>query len=130
MVVPRTDPPNNAQNLDVLLGKILRINVDQPDPVAGTLYSAPPDNPFVNMPGRDENLALGMRNPWRFSVDRETGQLWVGDVGQGALEEVDTPLVNGGNYGWRVYEGTQSTGRRPVAVHPVELRPPTLRLLP
>jgi hypothetical protein len=107
------DPPNNAQNIEVLLGKILRINVDQPDPVAGTLYSAPPDNPFVNMPGRDEIFALGMRNPWRFSVDHGTGQLWVGDVGQGAREEVDTPLVNGGNYGWRVYEGTQCTGVDP-----------------
>jgi len=99
------DPPNNAQNTSVLLGKILRINVDQPDPIAGTPYSSPPDNPFVNRAGRDEIYAFGMRNPWRFSFDRLTGQQWVGDVGQGAREEVDTPIVKGGNYGWRVYEG-------------------------
>jgi len=107
------DPPNNAQNINVLLGKILRINVDQPDPAAGTLYSAPPDNPFVNQSGRDEIFAYGMRNPWRFSFDRVTGQQWVGDVGQGTREEVDTPLVKGGNYGWRVYEGTLCTNQDP-----------------
>src|SRR5207249_4863737 len=108
------DPPNNAQNTNVLLGKILRIDVDHPDAVAGTLYSAPPDNPFVNTAGRDEIYALGMRNPWRFSFDRWTGQLWVGDVGQSAREEVDTPIVKGGNYGWRVYEGTVCTNIDPA----------------
>ena len=68
------DPPNNAQNTGVLLGKILRIDVDNPDPVAGTPYSSPADNPFVGAAGRDEIFAFGMRNPWRFSVDRATGR--------------------------------------------------------
>ena len=107
------DPPNNAQNKDVLLGKILRIDVDHPDTVAGTPYSSPADNPFVNQGGRDEIYAFGLRNPWRFSFDRLTGQQWVGDVGQGAREEVDTPVVKGGNYGWRVYEGMACTGLDP-----------------
>ena len=112
------DPPNNAQNTSVLLGKILRINVDQPDPIAGTPYSSPPDNPFVNRAGRDEIYAFGMRNPWRFSFDRLTGQQWVGDVGQGAREEVDTPIVKGGNYGWRVYEGFLCTNNDPSLCTP------------
>ena len=112
------DPPNNAQNTSVLLGKILRINVDQPDPIAGTPYSSPPDNPFVNRAGRDEIYAFGMRNPWRFSFDRLTGQQWVGDVGQGAREEVDTPIVKGGNYGWRVYEGFLCTNNDPALCTP------------
>ncbi len=101
------DPSNNAQNRNSLLGKILRIDVNVP----GVPYAAPPDNPFAGAAeGRDEIFAYGMRNPWRFSFDRLTDQQWVGDVGQGAREEVDTPIVNGGNYGWRVYEGTQCTG--------------------
>ena len=99
------DPPNNAQNINSLLGKILRIDVDHPDVAAGTPYSSPSDNPFVNAGGRGEIFAFGMRNPWRFSFDRSTGQQWVGDVGQDAHEEVDTPIARGGNYGWRVYEG-------------------------
>jgi hypothetical protein len=106
------DPPNNAQNTNALLGKILRINVDQPDPVARTPYSSPSDNPFVNIPGRDEIFALGLRNPWRFSFDRLTGQPWVGDVGQ-SRDEVNTPLLNGGNYGWRVFEGFLCTNLDP-----------------
>jgi glucose/arabinose dehydrogenase len=105
------DPPNNAQNIDVLLGKILRIDVDHP--VGGLPYSSPAGNPFLNAPGSDEIFALGLRNPWRFSFDRLTGQQWVGDVGQSAHEEVDTPIVAGGNYGWRVYEGFSCTGNDP-----------------
>ena len=112
------DPPSNAQNKDVLLGKILRIDVDHPDTAAGTLYSSPADNPFVNQGGRDEIYAFGWRNPWRFSFDRLTGQQWVGDVGQSAREEVDTPVVKGGNYGWRVYEGTACTGLDPTLCIP------------
>ena len=107
------DPPNNAQNINVLLGKILRIDVDHPDPVAGTVYSSPSDNPYVGRGGRDEIFAIGWRNPWRFSFDRQTGRQWVADVGQGAREEVDTPVVKGGNYGWRVYEGSACTGLDP-----------------
>ena len=63
---------NNAQNTGVLLGKMLRIDVDHPDTVNGTLYSSPSDNPFVDKPGRDEIFAYGFRNPWRFSFDRLT----------------------------------------------------------
>jgi Glucose / Sorbosone dehydrogenase/Viral BACON domain/Putative binding domain, N-terminal len=103
------DPPNNAQNIDVLLGKILRLDVDQPDPGAGTRYSSPASNPYVGEAGRDEIFSIGWRNPWRFSFDRDTFQQWVADVGQGAREEVSTPIVNGGNYGWRVYEGLDCT---------------------
>jgi glucose/sorbosone dehydrogenase/BACON domain-containing protein/all-beta uncharacterized protein len=112
------DPPNNAQNINVLLGKILRLDVDHPDPIAQTRYSSPADNPFVGTTGRDEIYAFGLRNPWRFSFDRGTGQQWVGDVGQGAHEEVDTPIVKGGNYGWRVYEGFTCTGNDPLLCDP------------
>jgi hypothetical protein len=97
------DPPNNAQNIESLLGKILRINVNQA--ADGLPYSVPADNPFVGRSGRDEIFAIGLRNPWRFSFDRITGQQWVGDVGQGVREEVSSPIVRGGNYGWRVFEG-------------------------
>ena len=112
------DPPNNAQNIDVLLGKILRIDVDHPNAAAGTLYSSPADNPFVNAPGADEIYAYGWRNPWRFSFDRATGAQWVADVGQGAREEVDTPVIKGGNYGWRIYEGSGCTGNGPAPCTP------------
>jgi hypothetical protein len=104
------DPGNNAQDLNELLGKILRIDVDQP----GVPYVSPSTNPFFGLPNhRDEIFAYGMRNPWRFSFDRLTGQQWVADVGQGAREEVDTPIVSGGNYGWRVYEGFNCTNIDP-----------------
>jgi glucose/arabinose dehydrogenase len=98
------DPLNNAQNRTVLLGKILRIDVNTAAPNLN--YSIPADNPYVNntqgfLP---EIYAYGLRNPWKFSVDRETGTIWVGDVGQGQREEVDI-LVKGGNYGWRLMEG-------------------------
>lgn len=99
------DPQNNAQNIESLLGKLLRINVDQANAAAGTPYTSPTGNPFLNAPGRDEIFAYGLRNPWRFSFDRQTSQLWIGDVGQGAREEVNTPVVAGMNFGWRVYEG-------------------------
>jgi hypothetical protein len=112
------DPPNNAQNIEVLLGKILRIDVDRSDAAAGTAYSAPAGNPFVGRAGRDEIFALGLRNPWRFSFDRATAQQWVGDVGQGAREEVDTPIMAGGNYGWRIYEGTACTNNDPLLCRP------------
>ena len=118
------DPPNNAQNVNVLLGKILRLDVDRPDPALGNRYSAPPDNPFVNAPGRDEIYAIGLRNPWRFSFDRGTGELWVGDVGQGLREEVNAPVVKGGNYGWRVYEGTICTNNDPTLCNPANFTAP------
>src|SRR5215510_113311 len=97
------DPGNRAQDINELLGKILRIDVDHSDGINS--YSSPSDNPFAGpVPGRDEIFALGLRNPWRFSFDRATGQLYVGDVGQGAWEEVDIVTL-GGNYGWRITEG-------------------------
>jgi glucose/arabinose dehydrogenase len=107
----------NAQLASTLLGKMLRIDVS-----GATGYGIPADNPFVGNPanalcGADgsgtqpcpEIFAIGLRNPWRWSFDRQTGQLWVADVGQGALEEVDR-VVLGGNYGWRCFEGTRNTG--------------------
>ena len=98
------DPGNNSQNIDVLLGKILRIDIDHPNGSAP--YSSPPSNPFFgSTPGADEIFAYGVRNPWRFSFDRGTGQLYVGDVGQGAREEIDIVTL-GGNYGWRIMEGS------------------------
>jgi glucose/arabinose dehydrogenase len=100
------DPQGNGQKLNTLLGKILRIDVNKKD--AGLNYSMPPDNPFTgNSNGyREEIYAYGLRNPWRFSFDPLTGFLWVGDVGQDRIEEID--LVNKGkNYGWNIMEGTQ-----------------------
>ncbi len=98
------DPNDNAQNRSVLLGKILRIDVDNPS--GGLNYGIPPTNPFVgNTQGwREEIYSYGMRNPWRFSFDPVTSKLWCGDVGQNAWEEIDT-ITSGGNYGWRCYEG-------------------------
>ncbi|MFY9608346.1 MAG: PQQ-dependent sugar dehydrogenase [Blastocatellia bacterium] len=97
------DPENRAQNINELLGKILRIDVDRSN--GSVPYTSPADNPFFGAtPGRDEIYALGMRNPWRFSFDRANGRLFVGDVGQDAREEVDI-ITRGGNYGWRVMEG-------------------------
>ena len=97
------DPGNRAQDLNNLLGKILRIDVDRAD--GATPYSSPVDNPFFGgVAGRDEIYAYGVRNPWRFSFDRLTGDLYVGDVGQNAWEEIDI-ITRGGNFGWRVAEG-------------------------
>lgn len=106
------DPGSNSQNLNSLLGKMLRLDIDNQSPPLN--YSIPPTNPFAGAtPGADEIYAYGLRNPYRFSFDRGgTNQLWVGDVGQGAIEEVDV-IVSGANYGWRVYEGSQCTGLDP-----------------
>jgi glucose/arabinose dehydrogenase len=106
------DPNNRAQNIDELLGKILRINVDVPN--APDQYSSPSDNPFFGIAGRDEIYAFGFRNPFRFSFDRVpgTGLLFAGDVGEAAREEIDI-VSRGGNYGWRVFEGTLCTPNDP-----------------
>ena len=99
------DPQNYAQNINVLLGKIIRIDVDNPQSPLN--YGIPADNPFVdstNVNIRKEIYAWGLRNTWRFSFDPVTGWLWAGDVGQGDWEEVDI-IQNGKNYGWRCYEG-------------------------
>jgi len=98
------DPQNRAQDRTTILGKILRINVDSSE--RGLPYAIPPSNPFYrNQLGyREEVFAYGIRNPWKFSFDRVTGTLWLGDVGQDRREEVDI-VINGGNYGWRLKEG-------------------------
>jgi glucose/arabinose dehydrogenase len=99
------DPLGNGQRLDTLLGKMLRLDVD-----AGSPYAVPADNPFRAAPGaRAEIWAYGLRNPFRFSFDRSTGALYVGDVGQGAVEEIDVAAAGAGgqNYGWNVTEGSQ-----------------------
>ncbi len=101
------DPLNNAQNPGTLLGKLLRI-----DPESGAVpYAVPQDNPFVGTPGAlPEIWALGLRNPWRFAFDRATGDLYLGDVGQGSFEEIDFQAAGdpgGANYGWKVLEGTE-----------------------
>jgi len=102
------DPDNYSQNRTSLLGKMLRIDIDN-----GLPYTIPTDNPFAGDDFTlDEIWAIGLRNPWRYSFDRETGDLWIGDVGQNAIEEVDFQLANspgGENYGWRCYEGTSFT---------------------
>lgn len=108
------DPNANAQNINVLLGKMLRITPSTAATPPNPAYTIPPDNPYAgSIPGADEIYAIGLRNPWRWSFDRGgTHTLWVGDVGQDAIEEVDN-VTRGGNYGWRVYEGTQCTNNDP-----------------
>jgi len=100
------DPENRAQNTSELFGKMLRIDVNVTDTEwnAGIHYKIPSDNPYVAGGGKAEIYALGMRNPWRWSFDRQTGELWAGDVGQDTWEEIDK-IVLGGNYGWSQREG-------------------------
>ncbi len=100
------DPQGNGQDLGSRLGKILRIDPLDPDGAGRRRYRVPPDNPFVGKPGRDEIWAYGLRNPWRDSFDRETGDLWLGDVGQDRYEEIDRAgNGKGRNFGWDRVEG-------------------------
>lgn len=96
------DPLGHGQNTQILLGKMLRIDVNSTSP--GKQYAIPPDNPFVAGGGLPEIYAFGFRNPYRFSFDRPSGRLFVGDVGQNSFEEVDI-VQKGGNYGWNIMEG-------------------------
>lgn len=95
------DPHDNGQNIDSLLGALLRIDINNTN-----TYKIPTDNPFVNKPGKDEIYAYGLRNPWRWSFDRLTHELWLADVGQNDWEEINI-IQKGGNYGWNIMEGNQ-----------------------
>jgi len=100
------DPQRTGQDKNALLGKILRIDVDKTS--AGKLYGIPSDNPYAGGGGAPEVFILGLRNPWRFSFDRETGDLWIGDVGQGVIEEMTVlrpAQQKGANLGWSMFEG-------------------------
>lgn len=116
----QNDPNGNGQNINVLLGKMLRIDVNNVPAGQVPPYNIPPDNPYAGAtPGADEIFAIGLRNPYRFSFDngkqrgsQARSRLWVADVGQGSIEEVDL-LKKGGNYGWRAYEGNSCTGLSP-----------------
>lgn len=112
------DPDDNAQDLMLLIGKLLRIDVDNPG--GGNNYGIPADNPFVGDPNaQDEIWAYGLRNPYRMSIDDEDNNIWIGDVGQNAVEEVNRASLTeaGLNYGWRCYEGSSpfnTTGCPPM----------------
>ncbi|MDO6597161.1 PQQ-dependent sugar dehydrogenase [Oceanihabitans sp. 2_MG-2023] len=124
------DPDNRSQNLQDLLGKMLRIDVNTTS--GGNNYAIPADNPFIGNPSAlDEIWAYGLRNPWRFSFDYSTNNLWIGDVGQNTTEEINrvSTTTNGYNFGWRCYEGSNpyntsgcdlaSTMTLPVAEYPI-----------
>ncbi len=101
------DPDDNAQNLMEMLGKMLRLDIDNTS--NGNNYAIPADNPFIGDPNAlDEIWAYGLRNPWRFSFDETTNEIWIGDVGQNQMEEINNELSTqaGLNYGWRCYEGS------------------------
>src|SRR5262245_13878553 len=122
------DPLNAAQDVTSLLGKILRLDVDGDDfpgdPARN--YAIPPTNPFAGGGGAPEVLHWGLRNPWRAAFDRETGDLYLGDVGQNTVEEVDfAPAGSVGlNFGWRCMEGAQCTGLSGCTCQSVALTPP------
>ncbi len=127
------DQNGNAQNVDSLLGKLLRIDVDNPS--AGLPYGIPAGNPYAGaITGRDEVVAIGLRNPWQFSFDRLTGDLYIGDVGQDTREEIDfVPWANLAvpitpttvkNFGWRCMEGDHCTGLSGCTCNGATLTPP------
>lgn len=136
---PQQDPFGRAQNLSLLQGKVLRLDVDGPDGIPGTAdddgfpadpdrhYHIPIDNPFVGITGADEIWSYGLRNPWRGSFDRDTGDLWIGDVGQYAREEINVQPASstgGENYGWRCIEGFLCTGLTGCTCTSPDLVPP------
>jgi glucose/arabinose dehydrogenase len=116
------DPYDNGQNLNSLLGKVLRIDVDHKE--GGKNYAIPKDNPFVGREGaRPEVWAYGLRNIWRMAFDKKTGRLWASDVGQNLFEEIDH-IERGGNYGWNRREGrhpfgARGSGPRPEFIEPI-----------
>jgi glucose/arabinose dehydrogenase len=125
------DPGDRGQCLNTLLGKMLRIDIDVP--MDATPYEIPPDNPWVDGdPGtRDEIWARGLRNPWRYSFDSLTGDLYIGDVGQDDLEEIDFQPADspgGENYGWRIMEGTDCFGNSNCDDPPLTCNDPNLTL--
>lgn len=128
------DPQNYGQTLTTLLGKMLRIDVDPtggnaPDCGSGNNYSIPADNPFVGVTGCDEIWAYGVRNPWRFSFDSLTGDMYIGEVGQNAWEEIDFQPVSssgGENYGWRCYEGNHPYNTNGCSTNPDDYAWPIL----
>jgi glucose/arabinose dehydrogenase len=100
------DPQMHGQNPNTLLGKMLRIDVDTKQ--GGREYGIPASNPYAAGGGAPEVFMLGLRNPWRWSFDRTTGDMWIGDVGQNEIEELDflpAGMQSGANLGWRMYEG-------------------------
>jgi putative heme-binding domain-containing protein len=117
---PNFDPQGHGQDLSLLLGKMLRIDVDHP--ADGRAYGIPRDNPFRNRPSaRPEIWAYGFREPWRFSFDRATGRLWAADLGQERGDEIDV-VRRGANYGWSLYEGFElfAPGHTPDSVRCVQ----------
>jgi glucose/arabinose dehydrogenase len=116
------DPHGNGQNVNSILGKVLRIDVNKKD--AGKAYAIPPDNPFVGKAdARPEVYALGLRNVWRMAFDRKTGKLWAGEVGQNLWEEI-VIVEKGGNYGWNLREsfhpfGAKGTDVRKDLIEPI-----------
>lgn len=123
------DPGNRSQNVAELLGKLLRIDVSDGAP-GQPAYLIPPNNPCTGQPNaREEIWSIGLRNPWRFSFDRTTGDLYIGDVGQNAIEEVSVSTVGSGggrgtNFGWRVKEGTSCTNLGPGSCTSADLQDP------
>lgn len=103
------DPHEYGQNVNVLYAKLLRIDVDSSDAAHGRAYAIPVDNPFAGGGGKPEVFAWGLRNPWRFSFDRGTGDLWAADVGQNLYEEINL-ITRGSNYGWSIREGMHCYG--------------------
>jgi glucose/arabinose dehydrogenase len=109
------DPKRISQDMNVLEGKVLRLDVSATGPAPAKPYAVPADNPFVGKPGRPEIYAYGLRNPWRFSFDRSTKALWLGDPGQQKKEEIDV-VPKGGNMGWAMMEADQilTIGAKPA----------------